>query len=72
MSSVMYIEDPTLLDVKQVVSDLMGKPGGRMVRLLLVNQQSVFGFESKNTVQHLSQPQRIEAPSAGGVKDLPA
>jgi hypothetical protein len=50
----------------------MGKPGGGMVRPLLVDQESVFGFKSENTVQHLSSPRRIEAPSAGGVRDLPA
>jgi hypothetical protein len=46
------------------------EPGRGMIGLLLIHQESVFGFESKNTVQHLSSPQRIEAPLAGGVKDL--
>jgi hypothetical protein len=54
-----------------MVSNLVAKPGRGMVGAILIHQESVFGFESKNTVQHLSSPQRIEAPSAGGVKDLP-
>jgi hypothetical protein len=50
----------------------VGKPGGGMIRMVLIHQESVFGFKSKNTVQHLSPLRRIEAPSAGGVRDLPA
>jgi hypothetical protein len=50
----------------------VGKPGGGMIRPVLIHQESVFGLKSENTVQHLSSPRRIEPPSAGGVRDLPA
>jgi len=68
----MQIENATPLDVKEMVSNFVGKPGRGMVRLVLVDQESVFGFKSENTVQHLSLPRRIEASSAGDVRDLPA
>jgi hypothetical protein len=44
VSSVMQIENATPLDVKEMVSNLVGKPGWGMVRLVLVDQESVFGF----------------------------
>ena len=44
VSSVMQIENATPLDVKEMVSNPVGKPGWGMVRLVLVNQESVFGF----------------------------
>ena len=72
MSSMVQIENATPLDMKEMVSNLVGKPGGGMIRLVLIHQESVFGFKSENTVQHLSSPLRIEGPSAGDVKDLPA
>jgi hypothetical protein len=50
----------------------VGKPGGGMIRLVLIHQESVFGFKSENTVQHLSSPRRIETPSTGDERDLPA
>jgi hypothetical protein len=71
VSPVMQIENASPLDVKKMVSDLVAKPGRGMVWAILIHQESVFGFESKNTVQHFSSPQWIEAPSAGGAKDLP-
>jgi hypothetical protein len=72
MSTVMQIKHTAPLDMKEMVSNLVGKPGGGMIRLVLIHQESVFGFKSENTVQHLSSPRRIEEPSAGGVRDLPA
>ena len=70
--TMMQIQHATTLNVKQMVANLVGKPGRGMVRLVLIHQESVFGFKSENTVQHLSLPRQIEAPSAGGVRDLPA
>ena len=72
VSSMVKIEHASPLNVKKMISNLVGKPGGGMVRPVLIHQESVFGFKSENTVQHLSSPRRIEAPSAGDVKDLPA
>ena len=70
VSPVVQIEDAPTLNVKEMVSNLVREPGRGMIGPLLIHQESVFGFESENTVQHLSSPQRIEAPLAGGVKDL--
>jgi hypothetical protein len=72
VSSVVEVEHASSLNVKEMVSNLVGKPGRGMVRPVLIHQESVFGFESENTVQHLNSPRRIEAPSARGVKGLPA
>src|SRR4029078_5363699 len=71
MSPVVQIQHTTPLNMKEMVANLMGKPGGRMIRLVLIHQESVFGFKSENTVQHLNSPRQIEASSAGEVKDLP-
>ena len=71
VSSVVQIEHTSPLNVKEMVSNLVGKPGRRMIGPVLIHQESVFGFKSENTVQHLNSPRRIEAPSAGVVKDLP-
>ena len=71
MSPVVQIQHTAPLNVEKMVANLVGKPGGRMIRLVLIHQESVFGFKSENTVQHLNSPRRIEVPSAGDVKDLP-
>ena len=67
---MVQIENASPLDVKEMVSNLVGKPGRGMVGPVLIHQEPVFGFESEDTVQHLNSPQRIEAPLAGGAKDL--
>ena len=72
MSPMVQIKKAAPLDVKEMVSNLVGKQGGGMIGLVLIHQESVLGFKSENTVQHLSSPRQIEAPSAGDVKDLPA
>jgi len=72
MSPVVQIKDAAPLDVKEVVSNLVGKPGRGMIGLILIHQESVFGFKSENTVQHLNAPRQIEASSAEDVRDLPA
>jgi len=70
VSPVVQIEHTTPLNVKEMVANLVGEPGGGMIRLVLIHQESVFGFKSENTVQHLNSPRRIEVPSAGDVKGL--
>ena len=69
VSPVMDIENTALLNVKEVVSNLMRKPGGRMFGLFLIDQEPVLGFKPENTVEHISPPPRIEGISAGDVKD---
>ena len=46
VSSVVQIENAAPLDVKEMVSNLVGKPGGGMVRPVLIHQESVFGLKS--------------------------
>ena len=72
MSPMVQIEYTSSLNMKEVISDLVSKPGGGMIRLILIHQEPVFGFKSENTVQHLNAPQQIEVTSAGGAKDLQA
>jgi hypothetical protein len=72
VAPVMQIEDAAPLDVKEMVSNLMGEPGRGMVWTVLIHQESVFGLKSENTVQHLNAPRQIEAPMAEGVKGLRA
>ena len=72
VTPVVQIENASPLNMKEMVSNLVGKPGRGMIGPLLIHQESVFGFKSENTVQHLNSPRRIEAPSAGGVKGLPS
>jgi len=44
VSSMVEIEHASPLHVKEMVSNLVGKPGGRMVRPVLIHQESVFGL----------------------------
>jgi hypothetical protein len=67
VTPVVQIEDASPLNVKEMVSDLVGEPRRGMIGPLLIDQESVFGFKSENTVQHLSSPQQNEARPAGGV-----
>jgi len=69
---VVQIKHTSPLNVKEMVSNFVGIPCRGMIRLVVIHQESVFGFKSENTVQHLNLPRRIEALSAGGVKVLPA
>ena len=70
--TMVQIKHAAPLNVKEMVANLVGKPGGGMVGLVLIHQESVFGFKSENTVQHLSSLRRIEMSSAGDEKDLSA
>jgi hypothetical protein len=72
MSPVVQIEDASPLNVKEMISNFVGKPGGGMIRPVLIHQEPVFGFKSENTVQHLNQPRQIEALSEGAVTGPPA
>ena len=72
VAPVVQIEHTAPLDVEEMVANLVGKPSRGMIGLVLIHQESVFGFKPENTVQHFNSPRRIEVPSAGGVKGLPA
>jgi hypothetical protein len=69
--SMVQIEDASPLNVKEMVSDLVGEPGGGMVGPLLIHQKPVFGFKPENTVQHLNSPRQTEARPVGGVTGPP-
>ena len=50
MPPMVQIENATPLGVKEMVSDFVGKPRGSMIGLVLIHQESVFGFKAENTV----------------------
>lgn len=52
MSAMMQIHDAVTLHVKNMVANLVGEPGGRMVRAILVNEKTVLSLEPENAVQH--------------------
>lgn len=56
MSSMVEVEHTPPLNMEEVVADLVGKPGRRMVWPILVDQEPIFGFKAKNTVQHRTRP----------------
>ena len=72
MASVMEVQHTPLLDMEDVVTNPVRQPGWGMFGAVLIDQQPIFRLKPENTVQHLSSPLRIEGPSAGDVKDLPA
>ena len=52
MPAVMEIEHTLPLNPEHMVADLMREPGRRMVRTVLMDEESVLGFQSENAVQH--------------------
>src|SRR5688572_20828031 len=52
MPAVMEIEHTLPLNPEHMVADLMREPGRRMVRAVLMDEESVLGFQSENAVQH--------------------
>jgi hypothetical protein len=50
VTTMVQIKDASSLNVKEMVSNLVGEPGGGMIGPVLIHQESVFGFESENTV----------------------
>lgn len=53
MASMVHVEHPSTLNLEQMISQLMGKPGWGMVRPVLMDQESVLGLQTKNTIQHM-------------------
>src|SRR6185312_10089858 len=52
MPAMVQIQHTSPLDLEEMVTDLMGKPCRRMVRPILVDQESVFSLQTKDTIQH--------------------
>lgn len=52
MAAMVEIKHPSTLDLEQMISDLMGKPGWGMVRPVLMDQEPVLGLQAKNSMQH--------------------
>jgi len=72
VSTMVQIEDASPLNMKEMIPNFVGKPGGGMIGPVLIHQEPVFGFKSENTVQHLNQPRQIEALSGEAVTGPPA
>ena len=49
------IKDAAASGMKNVIPDALRHPGRRMVRPILIDQEAIFRFDSKNTIQHVSQ-----------------
>ena len=44
MAAMVEIQHASTLNLEQMISDLMGKPGWGMVRPVLVDQEPILGF----------------------------
>jgi len=55
MPTMMEIKDTAASGMKNVIPDALRHPGRRMVRPILIDQETIFRFDSKNTIQHVSQ-----------------
>ena len=62
--AMMQVEHALTLNLKDVVADLVSEPGGRMVGAILMNEETVFGLQPENAVQHGIRITRLGRPSA--------
>lgn len=53
MAAMVEIQHASTLNLEQMISDVMGKPGWGMVRPVLVDQEPILGFQTKNSMQHI-------------------
>jgi hypothetical protein len=53
MAAMVEIQHSSTLNLEQMISDLMGKPGCRTIRSILVDQEPVLGLQTKNSMQHM-------------------
>lgn len=54
VSAMVAIQNTALLNAKDIVTQTMGNPCRRMLRAVLVNEQPIFGFKTKNAIQHVT------------------
>jgi hypothetical protein len=52
MTAVVQIKDTAPLNVKHLIANAMGKPGGGMFGAVLIDQQAIFSFEPKDPIEH--------------------
>lgn len=50
MPPMVEVEDASSLNMEQLVTESMGEPDRRMVRMIFVNQESVFSLQAEDTV----------------------
>jgi hypothetical protein len=50
MPTMVAIQHSLALNVENVVSELVSKPGGGMIGAILVNEETVFGLQPENAV----------------------
>ncbi len=53
MAAMVEIQHSSTLNLEQMISDLMGKPGWGTIRSILVDQEPVLGLQTKNSMQHM-------------------
>lgn len=54
VSAMMQVQHAALLHLKDMIAETMGDPRGRVFGPILIDQEPVFGFQSKNLIQHFS------------------
>ena len=54
MASMVQVEHTAPLNMEQMVTNLMRKPCRGMVRVVLMDKESVFRFQAENTIQHVT------------------
>src|SRR5690349_3892115 len=72
VAAMMQVEYPVTLRMKNMVADLVGKPGRRVVRAILMHEETVFGLQPKYPVQHGVRTMRLGCPWAGAGPAPPA
>ena len=55
--AMMQVQYASMLSVKNVVADLVGKPRRRMIGPILIDEESVLRFKPKDAIQHEHAPQ---------------
>jgi hypothetical protein len=54
VSALVAIQHTSSLNAKDMVTQTMSDPCRRVLRAVLVNEQTIFGFQPKNAIQHIT------------------
>ena len=58
VSALVAIQNTALLNPENMITQTMGNPCRRVFRAVLVNEQTIFGFKTENSIQHVTHSQR--------------
>src|SRR5689334_1008219 len=64
VTTMMQIQYTVTLSMKDMVADLVGKRGGRVVGAILMHDETVFGLQPEDPVQHKVRTMRLGCPWA--------